>query len=191
MVAIGASSTAGAYASSPAAAYPAVLQQLLAVNPRAVAYTVYNKGIGGDTLPGMQARLQRDVLDLRPQLVILQAGTNDALVAQSSTSLANYTVRLREVVATLKNHTAVILMNSQHYGNEPSGYADYQDAMAAVAREQDVVLFDRYGMMKSWITSGKYRYKDILASDLYHPNDFTYHCMAQVVAELTLSATVK
>jgi lysophospholipase L1-like esterase len=191
VVAIGSSSTAGAYASSPASTYPAVLQQLLSAYPGIAAYAVVNKGLNGDTLSGTQARLERDALNLRPQLVILQAGTNDAVNAQNAGSLADYTARLRTVVATLKGQTAVVLMNGQHYASEPAVYGDYLNAMATVAREQDVALFDRYALMKSWIVSGKYRYADILASDGYHPNDMTYRCMAQVVAQLTVGATVR
>lgn len=191
VVAIGSSSTAGAYASSPAATYPAVLQQLLSSYPEIAAYAVTNKGLNGDTLSGTQGRLQRDVLDLHPQLVILQAGTNDAVAAQSATSLADYTARLRTVVATLKGQTAVLLMNSQHYASEPVGYAAYLNAMETVAREQNVALFDRYSLTKSWIDSGKYSYADMLASDGFHPNDMTYRCMAQVVAQATVSATVR
>lgn len=191
VVAIGSSSTAGAYASSPAATYPAVLQQILSTYPEIAAYAVTNKGLSGDTLPGTQGRLQRDALDLHPQLVILQAGTNDAVTAQSATSLSDYTARLRTVVATLKGQTAVLLMNSQHYASEPAGYAAYLDAMETVAREQNVALFDRYALTKSWIDSGKYSYADMLASDGFHPNDMTYRCMAQVVAQATVSATVR
>ena len=189
LVAIGSSSTAGLYASSPSATYPAVLQQLLSTQPGLAVYAVYNKGVNGDTLAGTQARLQHDVLDLRPQLVILQAGTNDALIGQTPTSLSEYAVRLRSVVTVLKAQTSVVLMNSQHFGSEPSAYADYQGVTATVAMEQNVPLFDRYGLMKSWIASGKYRYADMLASDGFHPNDTTYRCMAQVVAELTLQST--
>ena len=39
--------------------------------------TFYNRGIGGQTLTDIAARWQEDVIDLRPDVVFLLAGTND------------------------------------------------------------------------------------------------------------------
>lgn len=190
VVAIGSSSTQGAYASSPAASYPSVMQQLLSARGGAATFQVLNKGVGGDTLPGTQNRLQADVINQSPQLVIVQAGSNDSVNDPSGTGLADFTARLRSVVTQLKPKMAVVLMNSQHYPNEPGSYLAYQAVLQQVADEQGVALFDRYGLMKSWIDSGKYSYADILASDYFHPNDFTYRCMGQVAADLTYARTV-
>ena len=44
--------------------------------------TVVNKGVGGETAEQMLARFTRDVLPYRPQLVIWQTGTNQALVSE-------------------------------------------------------------------------------------------------------------
>jgi lysophospholipase L1-like esterase len=56
--------------------------------------TVINAGIGGNTTTEMLARLQRDVLDHRPDLVVLMAGTNDccnsAKLADPAVTAANY-----------------------------------------------------------------------------------------------------
>lgn len=56
--------------------------------------TVINAGIGGNTTTEMLARLQHDVLDHRPDLVVLMAGTNDgcnsAKLADPAVTAANY-----------------------------------------------------------------------------------------------------
>lgn len=39
--------------------------------------TIINKGINGDTLAGGRARFDRDVLDLHPDVVIIELGAND------------------------------------------------------------------------------------------------------------------
>ena len=41
------------------------------------AYQVVNRGIGGDTLGGGLARLEKDVLALKPKCVIVGLGAND------------------------------------------------------------------------------------------------------------------
>ncbi len=38
---------------------------------------VINKGIGGDTLAGGRARFQKDALDLKPDVVVIELGAND------------------------------------------------------------------------------------------------------------------
>ena len=191
IVAIGSSSTAGFLASSPAASYPSVLQSLLAARTDLATFVVHNQGRNGDTLAGTQARLQEDALRLQPQLVILQAGTNDANAGQNDAALADYAQRLELVVAQLKRTGAVVLMTSQHFPNEPAILRRYQDAMAEVAVRQNVPLFDRHKLMKHWIDAGIYGYSDILAGDRFHPNDLTYRCMADVMADLIVSRTTK
>ncbi|MBN8526974.1 MAG: hypothetical protein J0M02_16695, partial [Planctomycetes bacterium] len=60
----------------------------------AIMTTVINAGIGGNTTTEMLARLQRDVLAHRPDLVVLMAGTNDccnsAKLADPAVVAANY-----------------------------------------------------------------------------------------------------
>jgi acyl-CoA thioesterase I len=59
----------------------------------------------------MLARFPRDVLSYRPQLVIWQTGTNQALVSED---VQGYEHTVREGIARLKAvHTDVILMDPQ------------------------------------------------------------------------------
>lgn len=47
---------------------------------RESGYEVINKGISGDTSGGMLARLSRDVLEEKPELVFLMGGANDFIM---------------------------------------------------------------------------------------------------------------
>lgn len=40
-------------------------------------HTILNKGVGGDTLAGGRARFAKDVLELKPDVVIIELGAND------------------------------------------------------------------------------------------------------------------
>lgn len=189
LVAIGSSSTSGFAASSMEASYPSVLQKLLGARADLATFQVFNKGVNGDTLVGTEARLKRDVLDLDPQVVVLQTGTNDAINAQGAAALDDFRARLRSVVSGLKSTVPVILMNGQHYPTQPPNYLQFQNVIAEISAEQDVPLFDRYGLMQSWIDSRTYTFSQILAPDAFHPNDFTYRCMAEVIFDLVESRT--
>ena len=45
--------------------------------------TILNKGVPGDTTTGLLSRSYRDVLELKPQIVIVLIGTNDLLLGRS------------------------------------------------------------------------------------------------------------
>ena len=79
VVAVGSSSTQGAMASSRARSYPAVLQaELEAALPRSHV-AVLNRGIGGQDVVEQLARLDADVIAVRPALVVWQVGANAVL----------------------------------------------------------------------------------------------------------------
>ena len=79
IVAFGSSSTAGNGASSPEASYPARLGAELNTRLPGAEIAVLNRGRGGEDAPEEFARLGRDVVAARPDLVIWQFGTNAVL----------------------------------------------------------------------------------------------------------------
>ena len=79
IMALGSSSTQGVMASDPAHSYPAILQQELSAGLPQAHIAVVNRGIGGQDAAEEVARLDADVLAVRPQLVIWQVGANGAL----------------------------------------------------------------------------------------------------------------
>jgi acyl-CoA thioesterase-1 len=79
IVAIGSSSTAGAGASSAATTYPARLSvELNRLMPRD-SIAVLNRGINGQEVGEMLARLPDDVIREAPDLILWQVGTNAVL----------------------------------------------------------------------------------------------------------------
>ena len=111
IVAIGSSSTEGVGASDPAHTYPALLAEELRHRWPQLAVTVINKGVGGEMASQMLARFERDVLPYRPQLVIWQTGSNQAL---RSEDIEGYAETIREGISRLKAAKAdVVLMDPQ------------------------------------------------------------------------------
>lgn len=183
IVAVGSSSTEGIGASTPEKSYPAFMEFFLNQNTKNVTFVVVNKGISGDTIGGIEARLDRDVLSLQPQVVILQTGLSDAL---SGSSTADYYAGLTRVVKKLKKNSSVILMNSQAYPGEPSNLMSILTTLNTVAAEQNTPVIDRYGLFSSAIYRNLVKIEDILASDKMHNNDLGYECMGKISAELIL-----
>ena len=81
----------------PQEGYPARLQlRLNALWPKA-APCVLDAGISGDSAAGGLARLDRDVLSVHPDLVIVNFGLNDVCQPDTEKALAAYTKTMRAI----------------------------------------------------------------------------------------------
>jgi acyl-CoA thioesterase I len=182
IVAIGSSSTAGAGATDPSRTYPAQLTRELQRRWPAVAVTVLNKGIGGETAPQMIARFERDVLAHNPDLVIWQSGTNSLL---KSESVESYAESLRAGIKQLKRaHSDIILMDPQYAPRvlSSNAYRSVVETMRSAAKESGVGLFSRFAVMEGWVKSGKAKVTDLVVPDGLHMNDASYACVARMLA---------
>jgi lysophospholipase L1-like esterase len=181
VVAFGSSSTEGAGASTPGHAYPARLEALLRTALPGRAVRVLNRGIGGQDVGEMLARLDADVLAERPHLVVWQAGANAALRGLDPEAfrgtLADGLARLRasgaDVVLMDSQLSPVVLSRPLH----PRIAA----AMREVAAARSVPVFSRTGLMRAWEAAG-IPPADMLHADGLHHNDRGYACLAEALA---------
>jgi lysophospholipase L1-like esterase len=190
IVAIGSSSTQGVGASDQAHTYPALLAEALRRRWPGLVVTVVNKGVGGENAEQMLARFTRDVLPYRPQLVIWQTGSNSVL---QSRDVQGYEHTIREGIARLKAaHTDVILMDPQ-YAPRILGRPMHKaivHTIGAVSNDLKVAVFQRFAVMRYWVTSGQYGMEDLIARDQLHMNDASYYCVAQLLADSLASAAL-
>lgn len=154
----------------PEAVYHSLLRKkLLAIFPRA-PLNVINAGISGDNAPGGLKRLERDVLSVSPDLVVVSFGLNDA--CQGMDKLENYTGALREIFERTKAAGAEVVLLTPNmmcrYADprltDPTCYKVAQDVSevqnqgqldrymaAAIATAEDcgVTVCDCYGRWKA------------------------------------------
>ncbi len=187
IVALGSSSTRGTMASNLAHTYPAVLQAALS---RALPHwdiAVLNRGIGGQDAPEELARLQADVIAVRPQVVIWQVGANGALHNEDP---AMFRRLVTEGVDRL--HDAgidVILMDNQHSPRIDAApeHGVLDEALAQVAAQTGASLFPRSLLMREWGKEGAPPV-DFVATDGLHHNDRGYDCVARSMAQEIVAA---
>lgn len=190
IVAIGSSSTQGVGASDQAHTYPALLATALRRRWPRLAVTVVNKGIGGETAEQMLARFTRDVLPYHPQLVIWQTGTNHALASQD---VHGYEQTIRAGIARLKAASIDVILMDPQYAPRVLGrplVKTIVETMAVLGNELKVAVFQRFAVMRHWVTHGQYRVEDIITSDQLHMNDTSYHCIAHLLADSLASAAL-
>jgi acyl-CoA thioesterase I len=189
IVAIGSSSTAGVGASDPAHTYPAVLAEELHHRWPQIAVNVINKGVGGELAYQMLARFQRDVLPYHPQLVIWQSGSNQVL---KSENIEGYAETLREGISRLKAAEAdIVLMDPQFAPRVLARpiHLSVVDAIAAVGNDMNVAVFQRFAVMRHWVSSDQYKIEEIISSDGLHMNDLSYSCIARLLAGSLVAAS--
>ncbi|HXP98106.1 MAG TPA: SGNH/GDSL hydrolase family protein [Telmatospirillum sp.] len=191
VVAIGSSSTQGYGSTTPSQAYPAQLSAQLKLRFPQSAIHVHNKGVGGENIGDMINRFSKDVFAEKPDLVIWQTGTNDAInqvpIAQFRTLLIHGLRELRS------RRIDVILMTPQYAPQftEAVGYADYLTVMAASAAAAKVAVFDRFEPTKRWYGDQHFAERPILTKDGLHLSDMGYHCTALVLADRLAALAAK
>lgn len=186
IVAFGSSSTEGIGASNPANAYPARLQADLRTKLHGVEVTVVNRGIGGEHVDDMLARLERDVIAPEPQLVIWQTGSNDPL---RGVSLEHFREATLEGLRRIRDAGIdVVLMEPQWCPKLEStpGANRFRDAVREIGEELDVPVIRRADLMHGWVRDGKVTSKQLFASDGLHMADRGYALLAAAAAESIL-----
>ncbi len=73
---------------------------------------VINAGVAGNTSTELLARIDKDVLSLNPDLVIVMVGTNDMLNSRKMTTCNAYASNLDAIVKQLKNNNTEVLLLS-------------------------------------------------------------------------------
>ena len=181
IVAFGSSSTEGSHASDMHHTYPAILQDELEAAIPGAHVAVINRGIGGQDAPEMMLRIDADVIEMRPTLVIWQVGANGAMRGNDP---ASFQKAVDEGVRRIEHGGAdVILMDNQRSPAVLASpqHAQIDQALADVARRDDARLFARGRLMELWQDAG-HPYAEFLADDGIHHNDLGYACIAKALA---------
>ena len=187
IVALGSSSTAGAMASDRADSYPAELQDLLIHALPAAEISVLNRGINGQDAAREDGRMGRDVLAVRPQLVIWQVGANAAARGEDP---ARFRALVARGLARLERAGVdIVLMDNQRSRRllaSPDN-ARINAALAALADPPRVNLFSRDRLMRAWEAGGQ-ALAPFLAADGLHMSDRGYACLAAALARAITTA---
>ncbi len=187
IAAIGSSSTWGAMAHDIGDSYPAMLQDELGDRLPDAEISVINRGIGGEDALREDRRMARDVLALRPALVIWQVGANAAMRGESPD---RFTALVEQGLRRLRAADLdVVLMDnkrSRRLLSAPDN-ARINAALAHLARRYRVGLFSRDALMRAWARAGAAP-AGFLAADGMHMNDRGYACTAAALADSIVAA---
>lgn len=180
VLAIGSSSTVGIGASSSSATYVARLETWLEGALQGMDIDVVGRGMSGEVAEGAADRMRREIEETKPDLVVWQVGTNDAL---RHVSLEKLKGCLRTTLTWLAGNKVDVVLIDPQYGDALTKDEHYEKVVAAVAevaREQRVLLVDRFEAMRELQRERGDRF--YLAADNLHLNDTGHRCMGEQLA---------
>ena len=140
----------------PRSAYPARLEAVLKAKLPSVAVKVISLVRTRMTAEDMAKGMEKMLTDEKPDLVIWQTGTLDAI---RRVDPDEFKAALDEGVETLhKGGADVILMNMQYSPRTEImvSYVPYADDMRVVAQQLEIPLFDRLAIMRHWSDTGAF-----------------------------------
>jgi GDSL-like Lipase/Acylhydrolase family len=180
---LGGASTVGLAAGGPGLAWPARLSSVLAGRFPSARIKVVNLAVARQTAKTAVERLVRDVLLLKPTLVIWETGTMEAV---RGIDVDEFRETVQAGINELRAAgSEVVLMNMQ-FSRETDAVIDfgpYLIAMRELAEANDVPLFRRRGIMRHWAESDLL---DLRARDDAKRRQLAaklYDCIARALAD--------
>jgi len=180
IVALGSSSTTG-FGTGSGGAFPDVMKgELLRLRPSA-RIELINSGRIMDNIPGNVGRLESDVLSHKPDLVVWQLGSNDAvwrgIVGNVEEMITDAVKRLKaantDVVLVDLQYAPLVLASGRH--------VQIGKIIAKVAREQNIGLFPRFLLMKRAIDGGV---TGLVWWDGFHNSAEGHKCVGVALAQM-------
>ena len=184
IVAFGSSSTEGYGSTAPEFTYPNRLATQLQRAYPSANITVLNRGKGGEDAPEMMARLQNEVINAKPDLVIWQVGTNAVLrnldPGETGKMIEDGIGRIQAGGADL------VLVDPQYspaVNAKPEGTSKMIALLHKVAALRHVGVFPRFEVMREWHEGQQMAFDTFVIADGLHMNDWGYACFAQLLGD--------
>jgi lysophospholipase L1-like esterase len=188
IVAIGGASTLGRAAGSSDLAWPGRLAAALTSRFPAAQVTVDNRAVARQTAQEMASRLEREILPLKPTVVIWETGTTDAVQGRD---LDEFRQTIQAGIDRLRTSGAEVVLMDMQYSRRTHAVINfdrYQSVLREVTDANEVPLFRRYDIMRHWAENGLF---DLITADrdkLQLVAFRLYDCIGRAVADFITRA---
>ncbi len=184
IIAFGSSSTQGFGTTSPEYTYPNRLAAQLRRHYPGADITVLNRGKGGEDAPEMMKRLQTEVIDMNPDMVIWQVGTNAVLRNLDPAETAKL---VEDGIGRIQAAGADLVLVDPQYSPAVNAKAENASRMVKllgkVAELRHVGFFPRFEVMRDWHEGQSMPFESFVVADGLHMNDWGYACFAQLLGD--------
>lgn len=154
IIILGGSSTLGLAAGGGGFGWPARMAAALAVRFPSARVKAVNLAVARQTAKGAADRLARDVVPLKPTVVIWETGTVEAV---QGSDIDQFRETMQAGIDALRAAGAEVVLMDMQFSRAADAmihFEPYLIAMHQLADANDVPLFRRHGIMRHWIESG-------------------------------------
>ena len=151
-----------------------------------------NRGIGGQTTPQMLIRFKQDVVDLRPNVVVILAGTNDIAGNTGPSNVKMITDNIFSMATLATAHGIQVVLSSvlpvytyewsPEIVDPPSTIDAVNERLKEHAESNDLYYLDYFSEM----VDDKKGLKKEYTPDGVHPNEKGYELMSAIAEKLSL-----
>jgi acyl-CoA thioesterase I len=185
ILAIGSASSASLGATAGVKSYPVQITDILETALKGVNVEIANRGVGGEVAQTSADRIRSEVALNKPDLVLWQLGTNDAL---SRVDPDQFTETVKNTVDWLRaSDVDVVLVGLQYTSRfaKDESYEAIRNALLKVATDEKILYVRRYDAMK-FIAQTRANLH-LMANDNFHLSDLGTRCMAEHVARAMIA----
>jgi lysophospholipase L1-like esterase len=175
--------------------YVTLVRNALAEKHKDLGIEVVNAGISGNKVPDLQRRLQKDVLDRKPTLVVIYIGINDVWHGERDpargTTKEKFEGGLKEIIGKIKDAGARVVLCTPSVIGEKTGGAnsldvkldEYAEVSRKVAKETKVPLCDLRQAFVSHLKEHNSANKEsgVLTGDRVHLNEAGNKLVAETI----------
>jgi Lysophospholipase L1 and related esterases len=169
---IGGSITQGSLSSTPLTCYAYRVYEWWNQKFIQADFTYINAGIGGTTSQFGVARVQSDLLEYRPDLVIVEFSVNDE---NTQHFLETYEGLIRKIYSD-SNEPAILIVNNVRYDDGSNA----QEQHNKIGKAYQIPCVSMKSSIYLKIQEGAINNRDITPDDL-HPNDLGHELVADVI----------
>lgn len=162
------------------------LEDMLKFALKGIDVDVINRGTGGEVAQTSADRIRSEVALVKPDLVLWQLGTNDALARVDPDQ---FTEIVKSTVDWLRaNDIDVALVGLQYTSRfaRDENYFAIKRALEALARQENILYVKRYEAMK-FIAQTRAKVH-LMTSDNYHLSDLGTQCQAEHIARAVIAS---
>ena len=183
IVTLGGTSSLGSAAGGPSLSWPSRMAASLTGRFPAARIRVVNLAMPRQTAREAADRLRREVLTLKPTLVIWETGTMEAV---RGTSVDDFRETMQAGIDELRDAgIEVVLMNPQFSRDADAviHFGPYLGALRELADANDLPVFHRHGLMRHWAESGVLDLRTRESEKRRRVAAQLYDCLGQAVAD--------
>jgi hypothetical protein len=182
---VGTGSSTNGGTSAQATAYPQRLEKDLTATFPGVTVTVQTRGGRGLTAAMMLPVLADGLEEFRPDLVIWQSGTVDAVRGLDPDGYGGVIAEGAEKALARRADLVLMDMQFSRFSRAAVNYGPYRHALDVVAAANaGVIGFPRYELMRYWAASGQIDVERAPRPEWQAQTDQLHACLARKLSEL-------